>query len=128
MKRLALFAALALSTTSLFASADLVTTISRPQTLVRAGMRTQLFFFVHRIDHLHRSRHRTRTRLRSNLEHVFKGHDALSNVLRVDGDLTGQFITATVTRTNFAGFAKPEGVDQLYLTQTSELGRAIEVR
>ncbi len=48
--------------------------------------------------------------------------------VEVDGDLTGQFITATVTRTEFAGFAKPEGVDQLYLTQTSEFGRAIEVR
>ena len=46
----------------------------------------------------------------------------------IDGDLTGQFITATTTRTNYAGFAKPEGVDQLYLTQTSEFGRAIEVR
>ncbi len=46
----------------------------------------------------------------------------------VDGDLTGQFITATVTRTNFAGFDKHEGVDQLNLTQTSEFGRAIEVR
>jgi hypothetical protein len=48
----------------------------------------------------------------------------------VDGDLTGQFITATTTRTNYVGFAKPqpEGLDQLYLTQTSEFGRAIEVR
>src|SRR5260221_10997899 len=46
MKTLALFAALALSATSLFASADLVTTISRPQTLVRAGMPMQLFFGV----------------------------------------------------------------------------------
>jgi hypothetical protein len=48
----------------------------------------------------------------------------------VDGDLTGQFITATTTRTNYAGFAKPEpeGLDQLFLTQTSEFGRAIEVR
>jgi hypothetical protein len=48
----------------------------------------------------------------------------------VDGDLTSQFITATTTRTNFVGFAKPEpeGLDQLFLTQTSEFGRAIEVR
>jgi hypothetical protein len=46
----------------------------------------------------------------------------------VDGDLTGQFITATTTRTNYVGFAKPEGLDQLFLTQTSEFGRAIEVR
>ena len=46
MKRLALFAALALSATSLFASADLVTTISRPQILIRAGLPTYLFFAV----------------------------------------------------------------------------------
>lgn len=50
--------------------------------------------------------------------------------VEVDGDLTGQFITAATTRTNYAGFAKPEpeGLDQLFLTQTSEFGRAIEVR
>jgi hypothetical protein len=48
----------------------------------------------------------------------------------VDGDLTGQFITAAATRGTIAGFAKPEpeGLDQLFLTQTSEFGRAIEVR
>jgi len=48
----------------------------------------------------------------------------------VDGDLTGQFITAVATRGTIAGFAKPEpeGIDQLFLTQTSEFGRAIEVR
>ncbi|HEX3070989.1 MAG TPA: hypothetical protein VHX14_20635, partial [Thermoanaerobaculia bacterium] len=50
--------------------------------------------------------------------------------IAVDGDLTGQFITATTIRTNYAGFAKPEpeGLDLLTLTQTSEFGRAIEVR
>lgn len=54
----------------------------------------------------------------------------------IDGDLTGQFITATNTRVNYIGFAKPagkttvvtEGIDQGFLTQTSELSRAIEVR
>lgn len=45
-----------------------------------------------------------------------------------DGDLTGQFITATVTNVNYEGFAKPEGTDQGFLTQTSEFSRAIEVR
>jgi hypothetical protein len=46
-----------------------------------------------------------------------------------DGDLTGQFITATWTRVNNAfGFAKPEGIDQNLLTQTPEFSRAIEVR
>lgn len=44
------------------------------------------------------------------------------------GDLTGQFITATTTRTNYIGFAKPDGLDQGFLTQTSEFSRAIEVR
>lgn len=48
--------------------------------------------------------------------------------LEVDGDLTGQFITATNTRSNYIGFAKPEGIDQGFLTQTSEFSRAIEVR
>ncbi|HSY50804.1 MAG TPA: right-handed parallel beta-helix repeat-containing protein [Thermoanaerobaculia bacterium] len=46
----------------------------------------------------------------------------------VDGDLTGQFITATATFTDYEGFAKPEGTDQGFLTQTSEFSRAIEVR
>jgi hypothetical protein len=52
----------------------------------------------------------------------------------VDGDLTGQFITATSTRVNYVGFAKPgavikpEGIEQGFLTQTSEFSRAIEVR
>ena len=52
----------------------------------------------------------------------------------VDGDLTGQFITATSTRDNYIGFAKPggvinpEGIEQGFLTQTSEFSRAIEVR
>ena len=54
--------------------------------------------------------------------------------VEVDGDLTGQFITATSTRVDYEGFAKPggpinpEGVDQGFLTQTSEFSRAIEVR
>ncbi len=47
-----------------------------------------------------------------------------------DGDLTGLFITATATRINYVGFAKPDpqGIDQGFLTQTSEFSRAIEVR
>jgi hypothetical protein len=48
--------------------------------------------------------------------------------LAVDGDLTGQFISATLTRGIYVGFAKPEGIDQLLLTQTSEFSPAIEVR
>jgi len=46
----------------------------------------------------------------------------------IDGDLTGQFIAATATRVRFVGFAKPEGISQGALTQTSEFSRAIEVR
>jgi hypothetical protein len=45
-----------------------------------------------------------------------------------DGDLTGRFISATMTRLRYLGFAKPEGIDQAFLTQTSEFSRAIEVR
>ena len=45
-----------------------------------------------------------------------------------DGDLTGQWITATNTRNHYVGFAKPEGIDQGFLTQTSEFSRALEVR
>ncbi len=46
-----------------------------------------------------------------------------------DGNLTGQFITATCTRVNPAFlFAKPEGINLNSLTQTSEFSRAIEVR
>ncbi|MBV8543283.1 MAG: hypothetical protein JO088_00950 [Acidobacteria bacterium] len=58
-------------------------------------------------------------RIASNLNH-FR--------LAVDGDLTGQFISATMTRIRYVGFAKPEGIDQLFLTQTSEFSPAIEVR
>lgn len=46
----------------------------------------------------------------------------------VDGDLTGQFISATTTRIRYVGFAKPEGIDQLFFTQTSEFSPTIEVR
>lgn len=46
----------------------------------------------------------------------------------VDGDLTGQFISATMTRIRYTGFAKPEGVSDLFFTQTSEFSPAIEVR
>ena len=48
----------------------------------------------------------------------------------VDGDLTGQFISATMTRVRYTGFAKPapEGVSDLFFTQTSEFSPAIEVR
>jgi hypothetical protein len=47
-----------------------------------------------------------------------------------DGDLTGQFIAATNTRANYVGFAKPQpdGIDQGFLTQTSEFSRWLEVR
>jgi hypothetical protein len=48
--------------------------------------------------------------------------------LAVDGDLTGQFISATLTRGVYVGFAKPEGIEQLLLTQTSEFSPTIEVR
>ncbi|MGA8807991.1 MAG: right-handed parallel beta-helix repeat-containing protein [Thermoanaerobaculia bacterium] len=46
-----------------------------------------------------------------------------------DGDLTGQWITATNTRTHYVGFAKPEpqGINQGFLTQTSEFSRGIPV-
>ncbi len=46
----------------------------------------------------------------------------------VDGDLTGKFISATATRMRYVGFAKPEGIDQGFLTQTSEFSPTIEVR
>jgi hypothetical protein len=46
----------------------------------------------------------------------------------VDGNLTGQFISATTTRIVYLGFAKPEGIDQAFLTQTSEFSPTIEVR
>jgi hypothetical protein len=47
-----------------------------------------------------------------------------------DGDLTGQWITATNTRTHYVGFAKPEpqGINQGFLTQTSEFSRGIPVQ
>ncbi|HEX3069114.1 MAG TPA: hypothetical protein VHX14_11105 [Thermoanaerobaculia bacterium] len=65
--------------------------------------------------------------------------DAFSSIthyhVEVDGDLTGQFITGTCTRVEYAGFAKPpgkasvtEGTEQGFLTQTTEFSRAIEVR
>ena len=51
------------------------------------------------------------------------------------GDLTGQFISATATRVNYVGFAKPpvglvkaEGITEGLLTQTSEFSRWLEVR
>lgn len=46
-----------------------------------------------------------------------------------DGDLTGQWITATNTRSHYVGFAKPqpEGINQGFLTQTSEFSRGIPV-
>jgi hypothetical protein len=48
----------------------------------------------------------------------------------INGDLTGQYITATVTQVDFEGFAKaaPNGVDQGFETQTSEISRPIQVR
>jgi len=47
-----------------------------------------------------------------------------------EGDLTGQFVSATLTRMRYIGFAKPvpEGIDQGFLTQTSEFSPTIEVR
>jgi hypothetical protein len=47
-----------------------------------------------------------------------------------DGDLTGQWITATNTRTHYVGFAKPapEGINQGFLTQTSEFSRGTTVQ
>lgn len=48
--------------------------------------------------------------------------------IEVEGDLTGQFIAATTTNVIFNFFAKPEGTNQGFLTQTSEFSRAIEVR
>jgi hypothetical protein len=44
------------------------------------------------------------------------------------GNLTGQFISATTTRLDYEGFAKPEGYEQGLLSQTSEFSRWIEVR
>ena len=48
----------------------------------------------------------------------------------VDGDLTGQLITATTTRIYYQPFSKiaPQGVTSDFDTQTSEISRAIEVR
>jgi hypothetical protein len=46
----------------------------------------------------------------------------------VDGDLTGKFISATLTRIVYNGFAKPAGIDQEFFTQTSEFSPTIEVR
>jgi len=48
--------------------------------------------------------------------------------MEVDGDLTGQLITATATNNDYVGAAKPLGFDQGFLTQTSEFSMAIEVR
>jgi hypothetical protein len=46
----------------------------------------------------------------------------------IPGDLTGQFVAATFTRVNYVGFAKPLGIEQGLLTQTSEFSPTIEVR
>jgi len=46
----------------------------------------------------------------------------------IAGDLTGQFISATAMRINYVGFAKPEGISEGLLTQTSEFSRWLEVR
>jgi hypothetical protein len=51
--------------------------------------------------------------------------------LAVSGDLTGQFITGTTTHVLYVGFAKPpepNGIDQGFLSSTSELSRPVEVR
>jgi hypothetical protein len=49
---------------------------------------------------------------------------------KFDGDLTGQFISVTATRVNYVGFDQvgATGIDQGFLTQTSEISRPIEVR
>jgi hypothetical protein len=61
---------------------------------------------------------------------VFVGGPSTHFQLAVDGDLTGQWITATNTRTHYVGFAKPtpEGINQGFLTQTSEFSRGIPVQ
>ena len=71
---------------------------------------------------------RVRGRISGSANLEIQGH--VEGEILVDGDLTGQFITATCTRVFFVGFAKPEpdGVDQGFLTQTSELSRPMEVR
>jgi hypothetical protein len=46
----------------------------------------------------------------------------------VDGDLTGQFVSATLTRAVYTGFAKPEGIDELVFTQTSEFSPTVPVQ
>jgi hypothetical protein len=48
----------------------------------------------------------------------------------VDGDFTGKFISATMTRVRYIGFAKPvaDGISDAFLTQTSEFSPVIEVR
>jgi uncharacterized repeat protein (TIGR01451 family) len=50
--------------------------------------------------------------------------------LELDGNLTGQWISATDTTVHYNGFAKPapEGFGGLFLTTTSELSRAVQVR
>ncbi len=49
---------------------------------------------------------------------------------KFDGDLTGQFISVTATRVHYIGFDQvgSTGLDQGFLTQTSEISRPIEVR
>jgi hypothetical protein len=47
--------------------------------------------------------------------------------LEVDGDLSGQWITATNTWTDYIGAAKPQGIEQGYLSQTSEFSRGLTV-
>jgi len=46
----------------------------------------------------------------------------------VDGDLTGQFVSATLTRGVYFGDAKPEGTDDLLFTQTSEFSPTVVVK
>jgi hypothetical protein len=48
----------------------------------------------------------------------------------LDGNLTGQWISATDTTVHYNGFAKPapEGLAGIYLTTTSELSRAVQVQ
>jgi hypothetical protein len=44
------------------------------------------------------------------------------------GDLTGTWISATNTSVTYIGFAKPAGIEQGFLTLTSEFSRWLEVR
>jgi len=59
---------------------------------------------------------------------VLNGHGEFT--IAIQGDMRGQFISATLTRSSYIGFAKPPeqlSHDQLYLSETSELSNAVVV-